>query len=183
MTPDISCASVWLQSPVSGDATCGLVRISNSVRDRQAPTLSRAKPPRAVPVASPLDDEGRGAPQGASIVGSPPATCEGGRRVALRRTTCGDFGRGDRASGLGRKPMARHPADFAAFIPSASSHHVAEPHSGPGRRPRPPGRVLARHDAQAPHPAPLQERPREAPLTNGMNRNIVPIVAASQWVS
>jgi hypothetical protein len=58
MTPDISCASVWLQSPISGDATCGLIRISNSVRDRQVPTLSRAKPPRAVPLLHPSTTRG-----------------------------------------------------------------------------------------------------------------------------
>jgi len=60
--------------------------------------------------------------------------------------------------GRSRATRPLHPADFAAFDLSASSHRVAEPRSRPGRWPRPPGRAGANRNAQAPHLAPPRER-------------------------
>ena len=68
------------------------------------------------------------------------------------------------------------PTAFAAFIRTASSRerqsHVVGPDGDPADKLAPsafiapPGRNGCEPCVQAPHPAPLHERPREAPLTN-----------------
>jgi hypothetical protein len=118
----------------------------------------------------PLADEGRGAPQGASFV-VVALRCRRARtatkRVASRRTACGGFGRGDRASGPGGSAVrSSGPAAFPRRARPRPASLWRSPRRG-ARTATPASRVRAcEARAQAPHPVPPRKRPREAPLAN-----------------
>lgn len=113
-----------------------------------------------------------------------------GARVAFRRAIAAISDPGAALPGTGEACSTPSRAGFRLPPPAPVQPLPAQPRSGPGRLPRT-SRVRAREARpQAPHPAPLPKRPREAPLVSGTGkgirevRNIVnSLPAASDYAS
>ena len=110
----------------------------------------------------------RGLPARAACDGEP--RCEQCRHArAQRRSTGGDFGPWDRASG--RKGHCPDPADFAAFLSHPSSHR-RQPHLvGADGDPWPPGDGLRGTSAGAAPPG-FGQSPSPGPLGCSINRRL-----------